>query len=77
MLARWIGCAKPPARSRGTFHYLVGSPAGVEHFTEQHDLGLFTTQTYLDAFTDAGLHVDYDADGISRRGLVIGVKPIV
>ena len=34
------------------FHYLVGNPNGVEHFTEQHYLGLFTNQDYVDAFTD-------------------------
>ena len=58
-----------------TFHYLVGTPEGVEHFTEQHRLGLFTTEDYLNAFADAGLHVTYDPDGIIGRGLVIGVKP--
>jgi hypothetical protein len=26
------------------FHYLVGTPEGVEHFTEQHHLGLFTNE---------------------------------
>ena len=57
------------------FHYLVGTPAGVEHFTERHLLGLFTTADYLNAFTDAGLQVTYDPEGISGRGLVIGVKP--
>jgi ubiquinone/menaquinone biosynthesis C-methylase UbiE len=58
------------------FHYLVGTPEGVEHFTEQHQLGLFTNEDYLNAFTDAGLHVNYDPEGISGRGLVVGVKPI-
>ena len=57
------------------FHYLVGTPNGVEHFTEQHHLGLFTTEDYVNAFTDAGLHVNYDPDGISGRGLLVGVKP--
>jgi ubiquinone/menaquinone biosynthesis C-methylase UbiE len=57
------------------FHYLVGTPEGVEHFTEQHHLGLFTTEDYLNAFRDAGLHVTYDPEGITGRGLMIGVKP--
>jgi ubiquinone/menaquinone biosynthesis C-methylase UbiE len=57
------------------FHYLVGTPEGVEYFTEQHHLGLFTNKDYLNAFADAGLHVNYDPNGISGRGLVIGVKP--
>jgi ubiquinone/menaquinone biosynthesis C-methylase UbiE len=57
------------------FHYLVGSAAGVEHFTEEHRLGLFTTDDYLAAFRGVGLQVTYDPDGISGRGLLIGVKP--
>ncbi len=57
------------------FHYLVGTSEGVQHFTEEHHLGLFTTEDYLNAFTDAGLHVNYDPEGIIGRGLVIGVKP--
>jgi ubiquinone/menaquinone biosynthesis C-methylase UbiE len=57
------------------FHYLVGTPEGVEYFTEQHQLGLFTTEEYLKAFADAGLQVTYDPEGISGRGLVIGIKP--
>jgi dTDP-3-amino-3,4,6-trideoxy-alpha-D-glucopyranose N,N-dimethyltransferase len=57
------------------FHYLVGTPDGVEHFTEQHHLGLFITDDYLSAFTDAGLDVTYQPDGLIGRGLLIGVKP--
>jgi SAM-dependent methyltransferase len=29
------------------FHYLVATPDGVEHFTEQHELGLFTEEQSL------------------------------
>src|SRR5262249_13065235 len=28
------------------FHYLVGTPAGVEQFSEHHELGLFTDEQY-------------------------------
>src|SRR5262249_43464942 len=35
------------------FHYLVGTPEGVEHFTEHHELGLFTDEEYRSAFTAA------------------------
>jgi hypothetical protein len=65
------------ARSRSIleFHYLVATPAGVEHFTEEHSLGLFERADYLDAFEAAGLEVTYDDEGLEGRGLVVGRKP--
>lgn len=52
-------------------HYLVGRPAGVEHFTERHELGLFTQGEYLEAFHDAGLEAEHDPEGLFRRGLYL------
>jgi ubiquinone/menaquinone biosynthesis C-methylase UbiE len=57
------------------FHYLVGTPQRVEYFTEHHELGLFTTAEYRDAFTTAGLAVTHDPEGLMGRGLFIGVRP--
>lgn len=54
-------------------HYLVGTPAGVEHFTERHELGLFTHEEYLGAFRDAGLDPEHDPEGLFRRGLYWGI----
>ena len=56
------------------FHFLVATPEGVETFSELHELGLFTHQQYLEAFTLAGLSPNYDPQGITGRGLYIGVK---
>src|SRR6266542_3983054 len=36
------------------FHYLVATPAGVEHFTEHHELALFTDAQYRAAFVKQG-----------------------
>jgi ubiquinone/menaquinone biosynthesis C-methylase UbiE len=52
-------------------HYVVATPAGVEHFVEHHDPYLFTTDEMRSAFETAGLVVDYDADGLIGRGLWI------
>lgn len=57
------------------FHYLIGTPQGVEHFTERHELGLFTHQEYLEAFRKAGLQVSHEPQGLDGRGLYIGVRP--
>jgi ubiquinone/menaquinone biosynthesis C-methylase UbiE len=57
-----------------TFHYLVATPAGIEYFTELHELGLFTGDEYLEAFRTAGLDVTRDPTGLDGRGLYIGLK---
>jgi SAM-dependent methyltransferase len=54
-------------------HYLVGQRSGVEHFTERHEMGLFTHDEYLAAFRDAGLEPEHDPAGIFRRGLYLGM----
>jgi SAM-dependent methyltransferase len=57
------------------FHYLVGTPAGVEHFSEHHELGLFSEADHRAAFAAAGLAVTYDAEGLIGRGEYIGTRP--
>jgi len=57
------------------FHYLLGRPNEVKHFTELDEFGLFTYNEYLAAFRSAGLKVKYDRKGLIGRGLYIGVKP--
>ncbi len=54
------------------FHYLVVSRAGVERFTEHHEVELFTRAQYVKAFEAAGLEVEHDEEGLIGRGLYIG-----
>jgi SAM-dependent methyltransferase len=59
-----------------TFHFLVGTPRGVEHFSETHELALFTQAEYLAAFRENQLEVIYDEEGLYGRGLYIGKKAL-
>jgi ubiquinone/menaquinone biosynthesis C-methylase UbiE len=54
-------------------NYLVGTPQSVDHFTERHEMGLFTREEYLGAFKDAGLVATHDPEGLFKRGLYVGL----
>lgn len=53
------------------FHYLVGRPEGIEHFTERMETGLFTDGEYRAALEGAGLLVHHDPVGLTGRGLYL------
>lgn len=59
---------------RQDVHCLVGTPEGVTHFTELHELGLFDRDDYEKAFASAGLQLVYEAEGPSGTGLYMGLK---
>ena len=74
--ATWMyTSAREGDRSVFDIHYLVGDSSGVEHFTEQHVMGLFRHEEYLRAFTGAGLAVAHESAGFFGRGLYVGTAP--
>lgn len=52
--------------------YLVGTPGGVEHIVERHELGMFTREEYVGAVASAGLEPEWLDGGLMGRGLVLG-----
>jgi SAM-dependent methyltransferase len=55
-----------------TFHYLVATPEGVDSFTEEHVVGMFRHEQYVEAFEAAGLDAHHDPEGLMGRGLFVG-----
>jgi len=68
------------ARRRGRVsvmeaHHLVGTPEGVEHFVEHHEMGLFSASEVAAALRAAGLVPHFDREGVTDRGLWFGHAP--
>jgi dTDP-3-amino-3,4,6-trideoxy-alpha-D-glucopyranose N,N-dimethyltransferase len=57
-----------------TARYLVGTAAGIHEFTTRDTLSLFRPEQYADAFTAAGLAVEYEPFAATDRGLFVGVR---
>ncbi len=72
-VARMTVSEQEGSLSRNDFHWLVATPAGVQYFTERHELGLFPQDAYMSALREAELNVIFDPDGLTGRGLYIGV----
>jgi hypothetical protein len=56
------------------FEYMVGTREGISHFSENHIMGLFTHEEYSAAVTNAGFRLIYEAEGLTGRGVYIGVR---
>ncbi|MCI4322998.1 MAG: class I SAM-dependent methyltransferase [Thermoplasmata archaeon] len=55
-------------------HHLVGTPEGVHHWVEHHDLGMFEKETYLSAFRASGFRAHFLKKGLlGDRGLYVAV----
>lgn len=54
--------------------FLVGTPERVQHFSELHEMGLFSEAQYRSAFAAAGLTLHHDPVGPTGIGLYLGNK---
>jgi len=61
-------------KSRMHFTYMVASPDGVDTFTEDHYLMLFTQDEMCDAFSFAGLEPKYSEGWSPGRGVIVGMR---
>jgi SAM-dependent methyltransferase len=57
--------------SRLLFDYEIRDGTSTRRASEVHELGLFTTEELVEAFRNAGLDVEYDAKGLTGRGLFV------
>lgn len=55
-------------------HYLLGRADGIEHITEDHEVGLFRAEDFARAFAEAGLTLERDPVGPSGLGFYVGRK---
>jgi len=71
----WMYTSPPPVDNIAIvdIHHLVGTPKGVESFTERHAMGLFTAAEYAEAFERAGLRAEFDPVGLFGRGAYAAV----
>lgn len=58
-----------------SFHYLIGTRAGIEHRQERHELALFTQAEMMDALQRAGFAVGFQSEGPTGRGLYVATLP--
>jgi SAM-dependent methyltransferase len=59
------------------FEYLIATSAGIERYSERHELGLFTDAHYQRAYRAVGFAVTRDEEGLMGRSLYLGVRPLV
>jgi SAM-dependent methyltransferase len=57
--------------SRLLFEYEIHGSQGIRHASEVHELGLFTREEMLGAFTQAGFRAAYEEPGLTGRGLYV------
>ncbi len=53
-------------------HHMVTRPSGVTYFVERHEMGLFTDQEYVEAFSAQGFRAKMSTESLTQeRGLIL------
>jgi SAM-dependent methyltransferase len=53
-------------------HHMVTRPSGVTYFVERHEMGLFTDQEYVEAFSAKGFRAKMSTESLTQeRGLIL------
>jgi SAM-dependent methyltransferase len=55
-------------------HFVIGTPDGLQHFVERHELGLFSSEDYHAAFAGASLEAHYTPDVLFGRGMYVASR---
>ena len=74
-LVRVTASGRRGAMSVLRMHYAVAGGGEVVTADERHQLRLFGHDEYAAAFLAAGLDTSWDPDGLTGRGLLVGVPP--
>lgn len=74
-LVRVIATSRQDATSVLRIHYAVAAAGEIQTADERHQLRLFTHEEYVAALADAGLDTAWDPEGLTGRGLLVGVTP--
>lgn len=75
-VARVVRSRRSGTRTTLELHHLVGTPSGIEHVVETHELTLFSDDEYRAAFERAGLTVDVVASPHPERDRYVGSLPV-
>lgn len=76
-LARIGHSIRNGSQSTLRMYHLIGRPDEIIQFTENHEMGLFTKEQYMDALSAAGYQAHFDENALMGRGVYIGVRGAV
>jgi SAM-dependent methyltransferase len=72
-LVRVVASSRQGPTSVLQIHYVAAAEGGIQTADERHELRLFTHDEYAAAFFAAGLDTTWDPEGLTGRGLLVGV----